>query len=379
MYLEECIEKVNKKLDVLDGKRCIAIWGASENTVRIFQYTGIFKYNIKLIIDNGKHGSIFWGKTVVSSDEVKWDVIDGVVISAFYKEDEIFEELTTKYRFHGTIVRLKWEGQKRPFYQHLMKSELQVPSEYKSVIEDNTKFYNLHKGERCFVLCTGPSVKLLDLKKLRGEYCFAVSSFYMHQDYDVIKPTYYCIPQLTYTDLFTKELGEKHLEKVGQKVGDTQFFYSITEREMIEKSLAYQEKKVNYLYFTPMGQEYDDVDLTLKTMAVQSVPIMCLQIAVYMGFKEIYLVGTEHSELTKGRYEYFYDRRDNIVGHADDSVDINGNIIGSYELFLPCIFRLWEQYKIMRGIAARKGIKIYNATRGGQLDLFKKVDYDTLF
>ena len=47
MYLEECIEKVNKKLDVLDGKRCIAIWGASENTVRIFQYTSIFKYNIK--------------------------------------------------------------------------------------------------------------------------------------------------------------------------------------------------------------------------------------------------------------------------------------------------------------------------------------------
>jgi len=80
MYLEECIEKVNKKLDVLDGKRCIAILGASENTVRIFQYTSIFKYNIKLIIDNGKHGSIFWGKTVVASDEVKWDVIDAVVI-----------------------------------------------------------------------------------------------------------------------------------------------------------------------------------------------------------------------------------------------------------------------------------------------------------
>jgi len=51
-----------------------------------------------------------------------------------------------------------------------MKSELQVPSEYKNVIEDNAKFYNLHKGKRCFVLCTGSSVRYLDLKKLKGEY-----------------------------------------------------------------------------------------------------------------------------------------------------------------------------------------------------------------
>jgi hypothetical protein len=378
MYLEECIEKVNKKLDVLDGKRCIAIWGASENTVRIFQYTSIFKYNIKLIIDNGKHGSIFWGKTVVASDEVKWDVIDAVVISAFYKEDEIFDELTTKYRFHGTIVRLKWEGQKRPFYQHLMKSELQVPSEYKNVIEDNAKFYNLHKGKRCFVLCTGSSVRYLDLKKLKGEYSIAVSNFYMHQDYNIVKPSIYCMPQLTYTDKFTKELGKKHLEKVEQEAGDTQFFFSISERDLIEENLLYRGKRVNYLYFTPMGQEYEEVDLTLKTMGVYSVPIMCLELAIYMGFQEIYLVGTEHGELTKGRYDYFYNRKDNMVGHADDFIGMNGDII-SYERVLPCIFRLWEQYKIMREIATQKGINIYNATRGGQLDVFDRVDYDTLF
>ena len=57
---------------------------------------------------------------------------------------------------------------------------------------------------------------------------------------------------------------------------------------------------------------------------------------------------------------------------------MNGDII-SYERVLPCIFRLWEQYKIMREIATQKGINIYNATRGGQLDVFDRVDYDTLF
>ena len=254
-----------------------------------------------------------------------------------------------------------------------------VQSEYKNVIEDNAKFYNLHKGKRCFVLCTGSSVRYLDLKKLKGEYSIAVSNFYMHQDYNIVKPSIYCMPQLTYTDKFTKELGKKHLEKVEQEAGDTQFFFSISERDLIEENLLYRGKRVNYLYFTPMGQEYEEVDLTLKTMGVYSVPIMCLELAIYMGFEEIYLVGTDHDQLTNGRYDYFYERKDNLVGHADKDIDADGNIIGSYKRFLPWIFGIWEQYKIMKRIAAKKGICIYNATRGGQLDLFERVDFDTLF
>lgn len=71
-------------------------------------------------------------------------------------------------------------------------------------------------------------------------------------------------------------------------------------------------KRINYLYFSPLGYEYEEVDLTLKTMSVQSVPIMCLELAIYMGFSEIYLIGTEHDALTTNQYKYFYDRSDNI-------------------------------------------------------------------
>jgi len=379
MYLEEEIGRINKALTLLKEKKCIAIWGISENTVRLFQYTNIAKYNIKIMIDNEKCGSTFWGETVIAPSEVIWRNIDAVVVSSFYREKEIVRELIEKYHFSKTIITFNQEGQEKPFYQHLLKAELQVPAKYRDIIQDNSKFYNIHKGERCFVLCTGPSVNLLDLRKLKGEYSIAVSNFYMHKDYNVISPTYYCMPNFTYTDLFTKEIGKKYLEKLEREAGDTQFFYGITEKEMIEQYGLYSGKRINYVYFFPLEQGYEEVDLTLKTMAVQSVPIMCLELAVYMGFKEIYLIGTEHSELTINKYNYFYDRKDNIVGDVDDSVDINGNLNGTYKRFLPGIYRLWEQYKILKQIAERRGIKIFNATIGGQLDIFERVDYDILF
>lgn len=379
MYLEEEIERINKVLVSLRGKKCIAIWGAAENTVRLFQYTNISQYNIKIIIDNEKCGNTFWGKIVVAPDKVIWSDVDVVVVSSFYREKEIIRELAEKYHFSKMIIALNIEGQKKPFYQHLMKKELQVPIEYRNIIQDNVKFKNIHKGERCFVLCTGPSVNLLDLKKLKKEYSIAVSNFYMHKDYDIVMPNYYCLPSFTYSDLFTREFGKKHLEKIEKEAGDTQFFYSTTEKEIIDQYEIYKGKRINYLYFSPFGYEYEEVDLTLKTMSVQSVPIMCLELAIYMGFSEIYLIGTEHGELTTNKYNYFYDRKDNVIGYVDNSVDKDGNLIGAYERFLPCIYRLWEQYKIMKEIAERKKIKIYNATVGGQLDIFERIDYNTLF
>lgn len=379
MYLEEGIAKINTKLTVLNEKVCVAIWGASENTVRLFQYTDISRYNIKMIIDNEKCGSTFIGKVVVSSDEMDWRYIDAVVISAFYREDEIFDQLINQYKYSGTIIRLNWEGQEKPFYQHLLRADIQIPLKYRNIVQDNKKFFNIHKGKRCFVLCNGPSINLLDLKKIKGEYSIAVSNFYMHKDYNIIKPDYYCNTKLYYEGRFTKEVGRKYFEKIEENAGDTQYFFSITEKEMIEQYEMYMRKRVNYLYFSPIGQEYEEVDLTLKTMEVQSMPIMCLELAIYMGFSEIYLIGTEHSELTTNKYNYFYDRKDNANGYVDNSTDKDGNLIGSYERFLPCIYRLWEQYKIMKRIAERKGIKIYNATAGGQLDIFERVDYNTLF
>ena len=57
MYLEESIQLINGKLTVLNEKQNIVIWGAAENTVKLFQYTDISEYNVQAIVDNGKCGT----------------------------------------------------------------------------------------------------------------------------------------------------------------------------------------------------------------------------------------------------------------------------------------------------------------------------------
>ena len=190
MYLEECIEKINDKLRSLERKKNIVIWGAAENTVKLFQHTDIIKYNITTIVDNGKFGQKFFGKLILAANEVDWNLVDAVVISSFYREDEIFIELTDKFHFAGITIRLRQEGQKKPFYQNYMKSELQIPIEYCDLIKKNAKFHNIHQGEKVFIIGNGPSIKDTDLTKIKDARKMVVSNFYLHKDYKIVKPDY---------------------------------------------------------------------------------------------------------------------------------------------------------------------------------------------
>ena len=97
---------------------------------------------------------------------------------------------------------------------------------------------------------------------------------------------------------------------------------------------------------------------------------------MYMGFSTIYLLGTEHDSFATGYYRYFYD---NQVTSTDFAVATNGDIRCTLYQELRAYTILWEQYLHLNNIAESNGIKIFNATQGGKLDVFERVDFDTLF
>ena len=95
-----------------------------------------------------------------------------------------------------------------------------------------------------------------------------------------------------------------------------------------------------------------------------------MQIAVYMGIKDIYLLGCDfnysHGIDISGRY---FENR-NVVDHFDKAgqVDSTPNLQYNYRAYLAA-----EKY------ARSHGFRIYNATRGGKLDVYERVDFDSLF
>ena len=84
-----------------------------------------------------------------------------------------------------------------------------------------------------------------------------------------------------------------------------------------------------------------------------------LQLAVYMGFKEIYLLGADTNYVKKGPQHFIE----------------SGVVDPNYEIARE---RMIRAYKVAKTFADNNGIRIYNATRGGHLEVFKRVNFDLL-
>lgn len=382
MLLEETVNEINKRLLSLKDKKKVVVWGVAEAAVRLFQYTEISKYNVSDIVDNGKAGMDFFGKKIRNPKEINWQEIDAVVVGALYRTYEIIEELKGKYQYMGEVVTLNIPNDNRPFYEHLSLRDLEVPQQYKEIIAQNIKFKDLHKGERVFIIGNGPSIKKTDLTKLKNERTMVLSNFYLHPDYHIIKPDYYVMGGFTNCCDWTENFSIKYVEEIFENSGNTQHIFNYSEKGIIEQCRQFRSKKINYMYMERWGDfhYFDDIDMTKKIMSAASMPIACIQIAIYMGFKEIYLVGVEHDFLFTNEYGYFYDRKQSIIGDKDESVNsINNEVQDSTGVMIDEMYFLWEQYRLVKKIAIKQHVNIYNATIGGKLDVFDRVDYNRMF
>ena len=106
MFLDESCNIVNQKIGDFQKEFRIAIWGAGENTVRLLQYTNLLQYTISYVIDKKLRGQHFFGWTVIGPEEMLWDRVDVVIITAFEAKDEIRYELEHKIFFQGDIVAI---------------------------------------------------------------------------------------------------------------------------------------------------------------------------------------------------------------------------------------------------------------------------------
>jgi hypothetical protein len=320
-----------------------------------------------------KVGISFFGNVIKSTNEIEWDSVDVVIITPFYDTEKIEETLNSKFHFKGRIIKIKDCGE-YPMWEYPSLINVLPNNKQKEILEKNLKFKDIHKGERVFILCTGPSIAQMDLKKLANERVIATSRFYLHKDCELIAPEYYCIPR--FEPEVKNTVDVEMLKAIGENFPKSELFFHYEQKELIDKLGVYNNHFVNYVNYTYLpNYENGDIDLTKLILGPQSVSIMALQIAIYMGFDEIYLIGTEHDTLSTKEYKHFYDEKDDSISKVLKTAD---DFTFGYSNLLWCLNNLWEQYKVIKKMAERKNIKIYNATIGGCLDIFERVDYDSI-
>ena len=228
---------------------------------------------------------------------------------------------------------------------------------------DLTKYKFKHAGERCFIVATGPSLQMKDLEKLRecNEMCFSMNRVYCAFNNTIWRPNYYVVSDRVMIcehldDILNLDLKDKF-------IADRSFLLSVEDQERLQVPSInrFHIKGLEYL----RGNIMFSSDCRKGCYEGGTVTYICLQLAVYMGFKEIYLIGVDCNYLgaRPSKQDYFCSNymEDSRKGNA---TRIEDSIIA---------------YQVAKDYADAHGIKIYNATRGGKLEVFERVEFDSLF
>ncbi len=115
-------------------------------------------------------------------------------------------------------------------------------------------------------------------------------------------------------------------------------------------------------------------DLRGRVWEGATVTNVCLQLAYHLGFKEAILIGVDHSFATKGT------PNTTVQSQGDDPNHFSAAYFGKgFRWQLPDLETSEVAYRMARKAYEADGRKVLDATIGGKLDIFEKVDYESLF
>jgi hypothetical protein len=101
---------------------------------------------------------------------------------------------------------------------------------------------------------------------------------------------------------------------------------------------------------------------------------VALQLAYHLGFDLAFLIGVDHSFASKGK------PNTTVVSQAEDSDHFDKRYFGAgFRWQLPDLEQSERAYHLARSAYEADGRQVLDATIGGQLTVFPKVDYNSLF
>jgi len=392
-------EKYKELLDNLNGKKIILVGAgdiakqfvrAIDATIKLEARKGLFEskfgklikdYNtidvgelVEFAVDNDcrKHNRVFDVENrrfMIFSVEKLGEIEDvekkyKIVLSSRYYV-ELFIQLSQLKNLENVecyIAPIMMEDKPMDFWDELFCKKIYRDNiiNYKEKLKE---LKDIHKGQRCFIIGNGPSLTSNDLNRLKGEVTFAVNRIYLYYDKTEWRPQYYCV------------IDNKHLENSTDDIRKVK-----ADKKFIPLCILHDQKKdiedatyfdFDISEFYPQPPVFSE-DISDRICNGMTVTYVLIQIAAYMGFKEIYLLGLDHSytrellpdgtiKINEGIVDYFqqdYSKKDDTPAR---------------------IQHMNLAYTRARMFCQQNNIKIYNATRGGKLEVFERIDFDLLF
>jgi len=228
----------------------------------------------------------------------------------------------------------------------------------RDTMERLSALHNRHKGERCFIIGNGPSLRHTDMSKLRGEYTLGMNRIYL------------MFPELGFQTTYYLSVNDLVIEQCAAEIQALKMprFVSWRARRWLTP-----EPDLYFLWTTYTGPKFA-TDLRGRLWEGATVTYTALQTAYYLGFSEVILIGVDHNFTTQGK------PNTTVVSQGDDPNHFSPAYFGKgFRWQLPDLETSERAYRMAREAFERDGRRVLDATVGGKLTVFPKVDYETLF
>lgn len=226
-------------------------------------------------------------------------------------------------------------------------------------IQKLAPLHNTHRGERCFLIGNGPSLKQTDLSHLKGEFTLGTNRIYL------------AFPDLGFSTSYYLSVNDLVVEQCAQEIQDLSMPRFVSWRA--RKWLTPQEN-LYFLHTTYTGEKFAK-DIRERVWEGGTVTYTALQVAFYLGFKQVILVGVDHNYVTGGGKP-----NETVVSQGDDPNHFHPGYFGKgFRWQLPDLLQWEDAYRLARRTYEADGREVIDATVGGKLRVFRRVEYDSLF
>jgi len=226
------------------------------------------------------------------------------------------------------------------------------------------KIHNNHLGECCFVIGNGPSLTAQDLTILheKGIDTFAVNRIFKIFPQTPWRPTYYVNTDAVMIRDIQDEINSLPVKDKFMPLQDK--FY-----------LGTNIKGAHYIFCNDLREKDQadgfGLDCTEQVNRRGTVTIDCIQLAMHMGYRNIYLLGVDHNfdKVITESGEVVIDpsvKNYFVEGYDDDVANEVVHDLGTTT----------KAYMDVRRFCDSHGVKVYNATRTTKLTVFEQVDFD---
>lgn len=230
-------------------------------------------------------------------------------------------------------------------------------------ISDIHLLKNKYEGQRCFIVGLGPSLTISDLKMLSNEVTFSLNNVFKLFELTDWRPTFYFLQEIMLLQ------GQAEYEKFAPQLNK----YKMKAFLPICKYSKELENVCKSCYFFPIVEdwsnyirEYTKLKFSFECDKVVNAAFTSIysifQIAIYMGFKEIYLLGTDCNYT--GDFRHCYQSSDDVFDKKRN-MDDNDSVLNGFRA-------------IKRVVDCLPSVNVYNATRGGNLEYFPRVQLEEI-